>query len=338
MEILSAELTEAYEEFLLADERTLLYQSSRYMGFLQELLACEQRTLLALDQQNRIVGALPLMSQEGPFGQVINSLPYYGSNGGIVAKDVDVQQALIAAYNEQTSRNGVAASTLIENPLFEVDYSSVDVDLRDERIGQFTPIAHSQNHADALMEQFHYKTRNMVRKAEKLGIKVRVENDQIEFLAGVHEENMHEIGGLAKSRRFFNLISKHYRADQDYRIYVACLDGQPVAAMLVFYFNRTAEYYTPVVLKDFRDTQALSATIHTAMSDASKEGFSWWNWGGTWLTQDGVYRFKSRWGTKDITYRYFIKVNNKDLLKATRQELLAGYPSFFTVPFSALQV
>jgi hypothetical protein len=337
VETLSAEWMHAYDEFLLSDERTLLYQSSRYMGFLQELLACEQRTLLVFDQNKRIVGALPLMSLNGPFGKVLNSLPYYGSNGGIVASDADVQQTLIAAYNEQTSGQDVAASTLIENPLFEIDYALVDEDLRDERIGQFTPIAHSQNHADALMEQFHYKTRNMVRKAEKLGIKVQVENDQMEFLAGVHEENMREIGGLAKTRNFFTLIPKHYRADKDYKIYVARLDGQPVAAMLVFYFNRTAEYYTPVVLKDFRDTQALSAVIHTAMSDASKAGFAWWNWGGTWLTQDGVYRFKSRWGTKDITYRYFIKVNNRDLLKATREELLTGYPSFFTVPFSALQ-
>lgn len=334
---LTAGLVDAYDKFLLAMPETLLYQSSRYMAFLEELLGCEQQTLTALDNQDRVIGALPLMAMNGPLGKVINSLPYYGSNGGVIAKNASDQRALILAYNELVSAKDVAASTLIENPLFDVDYSSLDSELQDERIGQFTSISHSDNHADALMAHFHYKTRNMIRKAEKTGVTIQVENDQMEFLIHTHEVNMMEIGGLAKTRNFFYLIPKHFRANQDYKIYVARLEGKPVAALLVFYFNRTAEYYTPVVLKDYRETQALSATIFKAMTEASMEGFAWWNWGGTWLTQDGVYRFKSRWGTEDKSYRYFIKVNNKNLLNADRQELLAGYPSFFTLPFSALQ-
>ena len=54
------------------------------------------------------------------------------------------------------------------------------------------------------------------------------------------------------------------------------------------------------------------------------------------VVQDGVYRFKSRWGTKDLPYRYFTSVHNPAVLKSTPAELRAWYPSFFTVPFSAL--
>jgi len=72
------------------------------------------------------------------------------------------------------------------------------------------------------------------------------------------------------------------------------------------------------------------------MCDAASEGYVWWNWGGTWLSQDGVYRFKSRWGTQDLPYRYFTIVRNSEILKASREELLTAYPGFFTVPFSAL--
>jgi lipid II:glycine glycyltransferase (peptidoglycan interpeptide bridge formation enzyme) len=208
--------------------------------------------------------------------------------------------------------------------------------LLDERIGQLTPLPSAGDVDATLLQSFHYKTRNMIRKAEKLGVKVEVDNDAMSFLLKVHEENMREIGGLAKSQRFFDLLPQHFRSGNDYRLYVARLDGEPVAAVLVFFYNRTAEYYTPVVLKEHRNSQALSAAIFRAMCDAATQGYLWWNWGGTWLSQDGVYRFKSRWGTKDLSYRYYTCVHNPAILKVGRAELLAAYPSFYTVPFSVL--
>jgi lipid II:glycine glycyltransferase (peptidoglycan interpeptide bridge formation enzyme) len=230
----------------------------------------------------------------------------------------------------------MAASTIIENPLSPHGEDEFVYDLLDERIGQLTPLPLDGNEEAALMQSFHYKTRNMVRKAAKLGVEVFIDNDAMPFLVGVHEENMREIGGFAKPRHFFDSLPKYFRSGEDYRIYVARLAGELVAAVLVFFYNRTAEYYTPVVRKEYRESQALSAAIFRAMQDAAKCGFSRWNWGGTWLSQDGVYRFKSRWGTQDIRYRYLTSVYNPAVLNASRAKLLVSYPSFFTVPFSAL--
>ena len=47
------------------------------------------------------------------------------------------------------------------------------------------------------MQSFHHKTRNMVRKAEKRGVEVVVDNEAMTFLMDVHQQNMREIGGLA---------------------------------------------------------------------------------------------------------------------------------------------
>lgn len=147
---------------------------------------------------------------------------------------------------------------------------------------------------------------------------------------------MIEIGGMAKPRRFFDLIPSYFEAERDYRIYVAKIGNELVAAVLVFFYNRVVEYYTPVIKKEYRDTQALSAVIFRAMCDAADSEFAWWNWGGTWLSQDGVYRFKSRWGTKDMRYKYLIQVSNAAVLDTPRTELATSYPYFYTVPFSIL--
>jgi hypothetical protein len=336
IEPLAPHFAERYEAFLLSRSETLLYQSWRYQNMLVDILGCRQQGLLAFDENDKILAALPLMAMDGPLGTVLNSLPFYGSNGALIGENSAARAALVAAYSEIVQAPGIAASTLIENPLAPSSADSLAYDLIDERIGQLTPLPSGGNEEAALMQSFHYKTRNMIRKAEKLGVKVEVDNEAVPFLVSVHEENMREIGGLAKSPLFFDALPQHFRPGQDYRLYVARLEGEPVAAVLVFFYNRTAEYYTPVLRKEHRDSQALSAAIFRAMCDATVQGYAWWNWGGTWLSQDGVYRFKKRWGTKDLPYRYFISVRNPAILKARRAELLAAYPSFFTVPFSAL--
>jgi hypothetical protein len=336
IKVLSCDLAERYEAFLLARPETLLYQSWRYQNLLLDLLGCQQQSLLAVDAYDNIAAVLPLMAMDGPLGTVFNSLPFYGSNGAMVGEDPIARAALANTYREIVKAHGMAASTLIENPLSPGGADGMSYDLIDERIGQLTPLPSSSNIEAKLMQSFHYKTRNMVRKAEKLGVKVEVDNNSMPFLFTIHRANMSEIGGPPKPQRFFDILPQHFRPGQDYQLYIARLEGEPVAAVLVFFYNRTVEYFTPVVLKEHRQSQALSATIFRAMCDAAAQGYLWWNWGGTWLSQDGVYRFKSRWGTQNLTYRYFTSVHNPAILKVGRAELLAAYPWFFTVPFSAL--
>lgn len=336
IEVLTDQLAERYEDFLLARPETLLYQSWRYQRLLIGLLDCRQQSLLALNDAGDVMAALPLMAMDGPLGTVLNSLPFYGSNGGLIGDDPFARAELATAYNRLVQTLGIAAATVIENPLAPGGAEGLAHHLIDNRIGQMTPLPQAGDQAVALMQSFHYKTRNMVRKAEKLGVEVEIDNDALPFLVSVHEENMQEIGGLAKSQKFFDSLPRYFLPGQDYRLYVARMAKKPVAAVLVFFYNRTAEYYTPVVRKEHRESQALSGAIFRAMCDAAARGYAWWNWGGTWLSQDGVYRFKSRWGTKDLPYRYFTSVHNPAVLQASRAELLATYPSFFTVPFSAL--
>lgn len=327
---------ELYESFILARPETLLYQSWRYQRLLIALLGCRQQGLLAVDDNNNIRAALPLMAMDGPLGTILNSLPFYGSNGGLIGEDPIARAELVTNYHRLIKSPGIAASTFIENPMAPSSADNIPHDFIDKRIGQFTPLPLAGDQEKSLMESFHYKTRNMVRKAEKLGVEVGVDNNAISFLVTVHEENMREIGGQSKSCHFFESLPHYFRSGHDYQLYVARMGGKPVAAVLLFYYNLTVEYFTPVVCKEFRGSQALSATIFRAMCDAARLGYAQWNWGGTWLTQDGVYRFKSRWGTKDLTYRYFTSINNNAILKARREDLLSAYPSFFTVPFSAL--
>ena len=134
------------------------------------------------------------MSKKGPYGKVFNSLPFYGSNGSIICTQPLIRKELIKYYQTTFEREDIAATTLIENPLSPLAKNEIPFHYIDERIGQFTPLSVGSSVEDSLMMSFHSKTRNMIRKAHKLGVTVYVNNNAMDFLASVHEENMREIG------------------------------------------------------------------------------------------------------------------------------------------------
>ena len=103
---------------------------------------------------------------------------------------------------------------------------------------------------------------------------------------------------------------------------------------MLFYFNKSVEYYTPVIVNEYRNLQPLSLLIFEAIKDALKGGYEIWNWGGTWPTQDGVYHFKKMWGSEDLKYFYYVKIFNKDILKIESTILQEEYPYLYCYPFN----
>lgn len=336
IEVLDKSRYREYEEFLLCNENSLFYHSTKYKDFLEDLLDCESRYLLAYENR-KIVAALPLMIKEGPLGKVINSLPYYGSNGGILTSCAETHEALTKAYSDLICSSHVVASTYIPNVFTADQYPhKFPYDYTDERIGQVTFLC-DHKESKNIFDRIDSSSRRNIRRAIKEGVQVSINNDALEFLTKTHQENMAVIGGREKSPDFFQSIAEHFEQDKDYKIYTATLNGKLIAALLLFYFNKTVEYFTPVTVAEFRSTQPMALILYTAMMDAIKSGYKYWNWGATWPTQEGVYKFKGKWGAQDYLYKYYVKINNPRILKASATEILENYPNFFVVPFKYLE-
>ena len=164
----------------------------------------------------------------------------------------------------------------------------------DTRIGQFTPLLFKKNNEIELelMNSFHYKTRNSIRKAIKCGVEITEDNNAMQFIQKTHQENMLTIGGKSKTNFFFSKVPEIFVSGKDYKIYIAKFKGEMIAGLFLFYFNQIVEYFTPVIKSNFRSMQPLSLLIYKAMLDANANGYTQWNWGGTWQSQEGVYRFQ----------------------------------------------
>ena len=64
-----------YELFVSKFSESLLYYSTKYKDFLEDLLDIESNYLMVVDESDNIQAVLPLMQKEGKFGTIINTLP-----------------------------------------------------------------------------------------------------------------------------------------------------------------------------------------------------------------------------------------------------------------------
>jgi CelD/BcsL family acetyltransferase involved in cellulose biosynthesis len=326
---------EAWDAFLRGQRGALIYHSIRYRELLVDHLGCEPEYVVARES-GEIRGVLPLMWANDAGGRVCNSLPFYGSHGSPVADGPDAERALLDAYNARVTDRSTLAGTMVANPFLGHEPPPPVHDLTDERISQVTSLPKSA-HPEAVLGLIDSSARRNVRKAERLQFNVDLDPEALIDLSRIHRENMRAIGGLSKSEEFFAAVRRHLRIGEDFDLWIARSDDAIVAGLLVLYFDRVVEYFTPAIEHDHRSNQPLSLILLRAMVHAIDRGYERWNWGGTQVRQEGVYRFKRKWGAQESRYRYFIHVNDKSLLDSSAKELQERFPHFYVVPFSALR-
>ena len=330
-----------YDEFLLKNTKTLFSASSRYKTLLKHYLKCKDHYFLAL-QEGCIVGAFPCFIKENSkYGNVLNSLPYYGSSGAIIEfeNNIEVKSALLSAIERLCKEKDCVASTIVTSP-FEENFSfyhEARYDFTDSRRGLINKIpVFSEEIENNLMQQFNSMRRRNIRKAQKYNLIVRIDNSEasLRFLYDTHVDTMLRNGGKPKERHFFELVTNLLTPGVDYDIYISEYEGKRVSALLVFYFNKTVEYFTPVINLEYSVYNPLCLILLEVMIKASEKGYEYFNWGGTGAdSQDSLYKFKKNFGAFDYPYNYFTRIYDKSILSMSRETILKEYPDFFVFPF-----
>ncbi len=342
---LTPELEPAYAAFIATDPRAMIYGTLEFRDFLRRSVGGVPHYLVAL-RGREIVGALPYFVATHPeFGDVINSLPWYGSHGGCqVAADAPAaRDMLLDRFQAAVSLASVLFSTIVLTPGETAHLDAYRVALNpaavDGRIGQVTELPAADGDLERALEALCLqKTRNLARKARNQGFELApADNDEgWSFLYETHVENMTAIGGRAKPLAHFEAM-RHSIPQAWRQLLQTRLHGQPVASMLLLRFNRTVEYITPVIKHEFRSLQPLSFAIWHGMLDATRCGYRHWNWGGTWKSQTTLHHFKAGWGAADLPYNYVIHASPRamNLWQDRRAALVDAFPYYFLFPFQA---
>jgi len=307
-------------------DNRLVHYAPVYADFLVRALPGTEVRVLESRDGGKLTGVLlAAIRTHAQYGAVVNSLPFFGSHGGPLAESVDARAALITSFRSLIVEVGAVSATLVEDPLQPLNDALIEasgLDVVDDRIGQFTALP-------AQMESFHVKTRNAIRKGQRLNLSIARRDDLASWtwMQRVHEQSIAALGGLPKTERLFTALRETMGAQVE--LWIGTVQDEPVSGVVVIRYRGTVEYFTPVVEQSYRESQALSATIFAVMQRMAEAGSTLWNWGGTWRSQEGVYRFKSRWGALDRPYRYLNRVFDPALLLIPRDKLAAAFPNFY---------
>lgn len=304
---------EVIDRFLDRIDNQLIYYSTGYLSAVRDNVAATKAGYLVGEKQGEVIGLLPLIEKTVPgFGTVINSSPYYGSHGGVISEKASgsvVSKRLIEALDEYAREKEVFSTTVVTNPFSDGSDSEVlkniGYTIVDERISQSRHLATGgRNCRDEILESFHHKARNAVRKGLKTGVQVREQagDAALNWIYTLHEESIRSMGGVPKKFQHF-LRFKGYLGNE-LRCFLGAVDEVDCCGLIVLTYGGSVEYFTPVSNQEFRNQQVLPALIFEVMIKMSEEGKLFWNWGGTWKTQEGVYRFKDRLGSTSRPYFY----------------------------------
>ncbi len=306
----------------------LFYYKPRFIKFLEKILSANSISIL-LKRNGLIEAIFPLIIKKGVYGNVINSLPFFGSNGGILSSNEEAGITLFKYFIKYIRKFSPLSSTIISNP-FE-NKISFRGPLHDFRIAQWTDLTKLNSYG--LPENSDSSVKRNLKKALSNNIKITQDQNSLFFLKEIHLQNMNAIGGKIKPDNFFEYIPKFFDYGKEWNLFLAKIDNNPIAALLTFQCSKTVEYFMPVTKVEFRNIQPSSLLLHHAMNDAKNKGFFRWNWGGTWLGQEGVYKFKKKWGAKECKYKYHVDIDEKKFNNLPLNKIIDEYPFFYLKPF-----
>lgn len=331
---------------LARDPGNLIHASPPFLDFLTRTTGAPVTVLLAEDGGSPL-GALPFLTLTRPgVGTVVNSLPWFGSHGGCCVDRADprsgtVRRTLLERFVAETSAPDILSSALVllpdEMPFLDDYRAALRPDVEDPRRGQWTTLPVEE--ADVLLATFGQKTRNIVRKSLRQGFSERVTDEDWAwgFLSRIHADNMAAVGALAKPAAHFAALRRALPSSVR-RLSVACLDGTPVAALLLLFHGDTVEYLVPAIVPAYRPLQPLSFLILEGMRAAVERGSRLWNWGGTGFGQSALHHFKAGFGAVDRPYCYLIRSGpeGRERLCRHREALPALFPFFYCYPYDRL--
>ena len=273
-------------------------------------------------------------------GSVLNSLPFFGSYGGILSNHYEIQKNIIELLNDFNKENELLSSVIIANPFNSNDetYNKIyKYDIKEERLIQCINLKNKSQ--DILWNEFEQRVRRSIRKSEKNLVSVSTEdvNDQrFEKFYQLHKTDMELKNGRPKPTEFFKYVRKHFVQRQDYDMFTAIKDNEEIAYLLVFYFPPFTEYYMPAYRSDYKHLQSTSLLIWESIKESIKRNMEFYNFGGTWKNQNELYMFKKGWNSTDYHYNYYIFRDLSRINAIGLKSVKENYENFYVTSYEEI--
>jgi FemAB-related protein (PEP-CTERM system-associated) len=284
MKPFESDLAGEWDRFVFEHPGASFFHLTGWKRVIEKTLGYKARYFYC-ERDGKIAGIAPLFSiSNWMVGRCILSIPL-AAYGGIVAEDEEVEQALLdqarqiavgegVDYLEVRQREGLLRDGFHANPLY-VTFN--------------TPLFRD---AEANRKRLPKDTRYMIRKAEKVGLRVQTGFDQIGAFYSLFAQSMQRLGTpVFPIRLFQNLIEEFPKHSHLMLVYSG---SQPVAGVLSFFFRDTILPYYAGATDGAPRLAANNFMYWELIKWAGEQGFRWFDFGRS-KKGTGSFAFKSQW-------------------------------------------
>ncbi|MFC2952102.1 FemAB family XrtA/PEP-CTERM system-associated protein [Marinicaulis aureus] len=255
-------------------------------------------------REGRLAGVLPLTMARTPLLGASLISTAFSVGGGPLARDGDALQALLHAANK------LGEETAVRYIECRSDFEAKGWLAQSGRHAGFvTPLLKDDKEALAAIPR---KRRAEIRKAidavNKGDLTVRHEGSPDLFYR-LYAQSLHRLGTPVFPRRFLSALMDAFSTETE--ISVIEHHGEPVAALLSFYFkDKVLPYYVGATEKA-RPTRAFDFIYWSAMRRAAEKGYEYFDFGRSKI-DTGAYAYKKLWGIDPHPFTYRINLISDD--------------------------
>lgn len=228
-----------------------------------------------------------------PKGQYFDAVTPYGYGGFIFDGDIDVE-TLACEFKQILKDNNVNSVFFRFHPVLnnsEQNKGLIDV------ITLGKTIAVDLSSPDIIWENIISKNRNMIRKAEKLGVEIHHSTDPklFEIFKEIYDETMR--GDNAEDYYFFkdqfyDSIAKDLSGN--YEIFYATHEGKIISIAIMIFANNQMHYHLSGSMREYRFMAPSNLLLYKAALWGNEQGYKMFHLGGgVGSGEDPLYKFKA---------------------------------------------
>ncbi|TAM61108.1 MAG: FemAB family PEP-CTERM system-associated protein [Rhodanobacter sp.] len=284
-----------WDAFVKDAPQATFFHRTAWCGILEQVLGHRCHYLYA-ERHGVMTGVLPLAEiRSRLFGHALISTPFC-VYGGVVACDPDSEVRLIQAATALADQLRVDYLELRNRELRSPAWPVKDLYV------SFRKVIHPDH--DENLKAIPRKQRAMVRKGISAGLQAHHDGGIAEFYR-VYAESVRNLGTPVLSRNYFMRLKQTF--GEDCEVTVVTHEGQPVSAVMSFYFRDEVHPYYGGSVARGRDLKANDFMYWAVMQRAVERGARLFDYGRS-KQDSGSYHFKKHWGfePQPLPYAYYL--------------------------------
>ncbi len=282
---------EEWDAFVARSPRAALGHAAAWLVVCREAYALATHALTAREPSGEIAGVLPLVESPRLAGGIdLVSMPYLDT-GGVLARSIEAERALLgAAFDLARERRAAAVELRSLHALESVGPAEFA-----ERIDLALPL---QSDSDAQWRALPATVRNQCRKAERAGLRLS-DAGQEQLCLGFYDPfciNMRDLGSPVHGLRFFRAMADAF--GERMRFVVSADGEQSVGGLIAIDYAGVVTIPWASTLRAERPRCPNNQIYWEAIRWAIERGARELDFGRS-PRDSGTHRFKRGWGAEE---------------------------------------